>query len=190
MTELSALWLPILLAAVFVFVASAIIQMGPFWHRSDFPALPDESKARAAIGALQVPPGEYMLPRCSSMNEMRSPEFLQKMSEGPVWIVTVRPNGLPNMGKSLAQWFVLALVISLFSGYLTSHALAPGANYMAVFRFIATSAFMAYTMGFFIDSIWYSRSWTLSFKLALDGLIYSCVMGGTFGWLWPKALAA
>ena len=113
---------------------------------------------------------------------------LQKLSEGPVWIITARPNGVPNMGKSLAQWFVLALVISLFAGYLTSHALPPGAHTMAVFRFIATSAFMAYTMGFFIDSIWYSRSWTLTFKLAFDGLIYACVMGGTFGWLWPKAM--
>jgi hypothetical protein len=190
MTELSALWLPILLAAVFVFAVSAVIQMGPFWHRSDFPALPDENRARAAIGALQVPPGEYTLPRCSSMNEMRSPEFLQKMTEGPVWLIAVRPNGVPNIGKSLLQWFVLALVIALFAGYLTSHALPPGAHYLTVFRFIATSAFMAFAMGTFMDSIWYSRSWALSFKLALDGLIYACVMGGTFGWLWPRALGA
>jgi len=190
MTELSALWLPILLAAVFVFVVSAVIQMGPFWHRSDFPAVPDENKARATIGALQVPPGEYMLPRCNSMAELRTPEFLQKMNEGPVWLITVRPNGSPNMAKPLAQWFVLSLVIALFSGYLASHALAPGAHYMSVFRFVATPAFMAFTMGFFIDSIWYSRSWSLSLKLALDGLVYSCVMAGTFGWLWPKVLPA
>ena len=52
MTELAALWLPILLGAVFVFVASSIIHMGPLWHRNDFPQLPDEDKARAAIGAL------------------------------------------------------------------------------------------------------------------------------------------
>jgi len=96
MTELSALWLPILLAAVFVFVVSAVIQMGPFWHRSDFPPLPDENRARASIGALQVPPGEYMLPRCDTLAESRSQEFLQKMNEGPVLMLTVRPNGMPD----------------------------------------------------------------------------------------------
>src|SRR5688572_15169054 len=42
MTELSALWLPILLGAVFIFIVSAIFHMGPFWHKNDFPQLPDE----------------------------------------------------------------------------------------------------------------------------------------------------
>ena len=92
MTELSALWLAILLGAVFVFIASSIIHMGPFWHKNDFPQLPDESRARAAIGALQVPPGDYMLPRCKTNAEMRSPEFMQKMSEGPVMLRTSRPS--------------------------------------------------------------------------------------------------
>src|SRR6185295_18368403 len=89
MTELSALWLPILLGSVFVFFVSSIIHMGPFWHRKNYPQLPDENRARAAIGSLGVPPGDYMLPRCSSMAEMRSPEFMQKMAEGPVWLITV-----------------------------------------------------------------------------------------------------
>ena len=93
MTMLAALWLPILLGAVFVFVASSIIHMAPLWHKNDFPQLPDENRARAAIGALGVPPGEYMLPRCKTQAEMRSPEFLQKLAEGPVWLITVRPNG-------------------------------------------------------------------------------------------------
>ena len=66
MTELSALWLPILLGAVFCFIASSIIHMAPLWHKNEYPQLPDEEKARAAIGALNVPPGDYMLPRCKS----------------------------------------------------------------------------------------------------------------------------
>ena len=81
MTELSALWLPILLAAVFCFIVSSIIHMGPFWHKNDFPPVPDENRARAAIGQLAIPPGEYMLPRCKSHAEMRSPEFIQKMTD-------------------------------------------------------------------------------------------------------------
>jgi hypothetical protein len=44
-----------------------------------------------------------MLPRCNTMAEMRSPEFMQKMAEGPVWLITVRPNGMTGMGKPLLR---------------------------------------------------------------------------------------
>ena len=33
MTDIAALWLPILVSAVIVFVASSIIHMAPLWHR-------------------------------------------------------------------------------------------------------------------------------------------------------------
>jgi hypothetical protein len=188
MTELSDLWLPILLSAVFVHIASAIIHMGPFWHRNDYPGVPDEAKARSAIGALNVPPGEYMLPRCSSHAEMRTPEFLQKMTEGPVWLITVRPNGMPGMGPMMLQWFVYLLVLALFAGYIASHALAPGAHYLHVFRYVGTTVFMATGLGLIVNSIWYSRLWSTTFKLMFDGLIYSLLMAGTFGWLWPKSV--
>jgi hypothetical protein len=188
MTELSALWLAILLGGVFAFAVSSIIHMGPFWHRGDFPQVPDEAKARAAIGGLNIPPGEYMLPRCNTMSEMRTPEFMQKMAEGPVWLITVRPNGPASMGKPLILWFVYLLVVALFSGYVAAHALAPGAHYLDVFRYVGTTAFMALSLGLVHDSIWYSRQWSTTIKLMFDGLIYALVMAGTFGWLWPRAL--
>jgi hypothetical protein len=186
MTQLAMLWLPMLLGAVFVFIVSAIIHMGPFWHRGDFPGVPDEPTARAAIGALNIPPGDYMLPNCKDPGEMRSAEFQQKMKEGPVMILTVRPNGQMGMGKALAQWFIHILVVSLFAGYIAGIALAPGAHYLAVFRFVGTSAFMAMSLGLLHDSIWYSRRWSTTIKLMVDGLIYALVLAGTFGWLWPK----
>jgi hypothetical protein len=188
MTELSALWLAILLGGVFAFVVSSIIHMGPFWHRGDFPQIPNEDKARAAIGVLGVPPGEYMLPRCTTMAEMRSPEFMQKMSEGPVWLITVRPNGMQGMAKPLVIWFLYLLVVAVFAGYVASHALAPGAHYLDVFRYVGTTAFMGLSLGLVHDSIWYSRKWSTTFKLMFDGLIYASLMAGTFGWLWPKSV--
>ena len=186
MTDLSALWLPILLGAVLVFIASSIIHMSPLWHKGDFAQLSDEAKARAAIGALGIPPGEYMLPRCNTMAEMRSPEFIQKMSEGPVWLITVRPNGVAGMGKPLVLWFAYLLLVALFAAYIASHALAPGADYMHVMRFVGATAFMGFSLGLIHDSIWYARKWSTTIKLMFDGLIYSLLLGGTFGWLWPK----
>jgi hypothetical protein len=186
MTALAMLWLPILLGAVFVFIASSIIHMGPFWHRGDFPQLPDEPAARAAIGPLKVPPGDYMLPGCKDPSEMRTPEFKQRMTEGPVMILTVRPNGQWAMGKSLTQWFVYLVIVALFAGYVAAIALPPGAHYLSVFRFVGTSAFMALSFGVTHDSIWFSRKWSTTIKLMFDGLIYALLLAGTFGWLWPK----
>ncbi len=116
MTELSALWLPILLGAVFCFIASSIIHMAPLWHKNEYPQLPDEEKARAAIGALNVPPGDYMLPRCKSMKEMGSEEFKEKLRQGPKWIITVMPPGEGGMAASLVYWFLFQLLVLRIRG--------------------------------------------------------------------------
>jgi len=186
MTELSALWLPILLAAVFCFIASSVIHMTPLWHKNDFPPLPDEAKARAAIGALNVPPGDYMMPRCNSMKEMGSAEFKEKVAQGPNWIMTVMPPGASGMGSSLFFWFLFLLLVGLFAAYVSSHALAPGAHYHDVFRFVGATAFMGFALGQVPQSIWYRRAWSTTLKHVFDGLIYACITAGTFGWLWPK----
>ena len=50
MLSLSLLWLPILVSAVFVFIASNILWMAlPFWHRSDYGRLPDEKTVLDAL---------------------------------------------------------------------------------------------------------------------------------------------
>ncbi len=186
MTALAALWLPILLAAVFAFVVSSIIHMTPLWHRNEYPALPDEDAARAAIGALRVPPGDYALPRARTMKEVATPEFKAKLTEGPRWVITVLPPGEYGMASSLLQWFLFLVLVSFFSAYVTSHALAPGAHYTEVFRYAGTTAFMGYAFGQIPQSIWFKRQWSTTLKHVLDGLIYALLTAGTFGWLWPQ----
>src|SRR3989441_2837498 len=66
MTGLSALWLPILLSSVIVFVVSSAIHMASPWHKSDYPKVPNEDRVRDALRALAIPPGDYMIPRPSS----------------------------------------------------------------------------------------------------------------------------
>jgi hypothetical protein len=188
MTALADLWLPLLLAAVFIFIASSIIHMTPLWHKNDFPPLPNEEAARAAIGPLNVPPGDYMLPRCKSMKEYGTPEFQAKVKQGPNWIITAMPLGGAGMGKSLVLWFVHIAVVLVFAAYVSSHALPAGAHYLDVFRFIGTTAFMGFALGSVPQSIWYQRRWSLTIKHVFDSLIYACVAAGTFGWLWPKAM--
>src|SRR5882672_9907156 len=107
MTGLSALWFPILLSTVIVFVASMVMHMAlPWWHKSDYPKVPNEDKLMDAMRPFAPPPGDYMVPRAPSMKEMRTPEFAEKMKRGPVMMLTVIDGGCTSMGKSLALLFV------------------------------------------------------------------------------------
>ena len=187
MTFFHTLWLPILLSSVFVFLASSIIHMAlPWWHKSDFSKLPDEDKVIEALRPLSIPPGDYMTPHCSGNAEMRTPEFAEKLKKGPVMVTTVMPNGMFNMGKSLGLWFVYLIVVSVFSAYITFHAVPAGAGYRSVFRFVGATSFMGYTLALCQGSIWYGRSWCTTIKSTIDGLIYAGLTAGTFGWLWMR----
>lgn len=186
MTGLTALWLPILLSAVFVFVVSSIIHMATPLHRGDYPPMPGEDAFRAAVRPLRVPPGDYMVPRSRSMDELKSPAFKAKMDEGPVMILTVRPNGEWGMGRNLALWFAYSLVVSLFAAYVAGRALPAGAHYLAVFRFAGVTAFAGYTLALWQMWVWYHRSLRVTLISSIDGLVYACVTAGTFGWLWPQ----
>jgi len=184
-TAFTALWLPIVLSAVFVFIATWIIHMLPFWHHKDYPPVPNEDALRAVVGPLGIPPGDYMVPRAMSMKEMQSPEFDAKLAQGPVLVLTVMKNEVFAMGPMLAFWFVHCLVISFFSAYVAGRALSPSAPYLEVFRFAGTATFFCYAVGLWQMSIWYKRKWSVTFRYTIDGLIYALLTGGTFGWLWP-----
>src|SRR5258708_26829612 len=143
MTELTALWLPVVVSAIIVFVASSIIHMALPWHKNDYPRLPDEDKFTAAVRPLAVPPGDYLVPRCVKREEMRTPEFAEKLNKGPVMMITVMPNGPFSMGRNLGMWFVYILVVNFFAAYIAAHALPRGAHYLHVFRFVCAPAFIA-----------------------------------------------
>ena len=186
MASLAALWLPIVLSALIVFVASSLIHRGPFWHRSDYPSMPREAEVLDALRPLAIPPGDYFIPRASSMKEMGSSDFRDKMTRGPVAVMTVLPNGPLNFNRSLLQWFVFLVVVAIFVALLTSRTLPIGTPYPRVFKVAGTIAFVGYALALCQLSIWYRRSWMLTAKAGLDGLIYAALTAGTFGWLWPR----
>jgi hypothetical protein len=185
MVFLTALWLPILLSAVIVFIASSIIHMLLPFHRSDYHQLPDEDKLLAALRAAGVQRGVYMFPFCTH-KDMKSPAIAEKQKQGPVGTLTVFPTGPVNMPKFLAMWFVYCLIIGFMTAYLTGHTVAPGAHYLAVFRVAGTVAFMAYGVGQLSNGIWAGQPWGATIKHVFDGLIYGLLTAGTFGWLWPR----
>jgi len=185
MTELTALWVPILLSAVLVFVVSSIIHMALPWHKGDYRKVPEEEKVMEALRPFALPPGDYMMPRATSMKEMRTPAFADKLKKGPVMVFTVLPSGQRAMGASFVQWLLYSIIVSLFAAYVASRALTAEATYLEVFRFVGTSAFMGYSFALWPMSIWYKRSWVTTFKSTVDGLLYALLTAGVFGWLWP-----
>jgi hypothetical protein len=186
MVSIVSLWLPILLSSVFVFVLSSLVHMVFGYHANDLRKLPDEDAFADALRKFNIPPGSYVLPRASTTKEMGSPEYQQKVKQGPSAIVTIRAGMSPSMAPYLFQWFVYSIVIGIIAAYVASRALQGETHYLAVFRFVGVTAFACYAVGGWQESIWYSRSWATTLKNTFDALLYALVTAGTFGWLWPR----
>lgn len=185
MISLAHLWLPILLSAIGVFIASSILHMVlKFWHMPDYHGFSNENEVGAAIRKGNPVPGMYMLPFCK-MEDMKKPEAQEKFKQGPVGFMILRTSGMPNMGKSLGLWFVFCLVVSYFAAYVAASTLAGGTAGLQVFRVVGTVAFMAYAFGALPMGIWYGQPWKAVTKDVIDGLIYGLVTGAIFAALWP-----
>jgi hypothetical protein len=175
------------LSAVFVFIASSVIHMATPLHKSDYKKLPKEDAVLDALRPHQVPLGTYMFPSAGSLKETATPEYAAKLERGPVGFLTVLPSAPVNMGKHLAQWFALSILISVACAYAAGLALGPGADSMSVLKITATVAFVGYGLSNATDSIWKGVSWAITARFLLDGAIYAAATGAAFLWLWPGA---
>ncbi len=185
MVSILALWLPILVAAALVFVASSFIHMVLTYHKADTGPMPDEATVMDALRPFKIAPGDYVMPCAGTTKKMRSPDFVERSNAGPVAFVTVLPNGPMAIGKSLAQWFVYSLLVGAIAGYVAGIALAPGTDYRVVFRIVSTVAFAGYALALMQNTIWYYRGWGFTLRTMFDGLVYALLTAGAFAWLWP-----
>jgi len=186
MNALLALWMPILLSAVVVFVISSLVHMVFKWHASDYGRLANEDAVRDALRAGGIAPGRYVLPHCADMKDMGSEAMLKKYREGPVGHLTIAPSGVPSMGKYLLSWFLFTVVISAVVAAIASqvHGLDP-ARASAAAWLIGVVSFIAYGFGTITESIWMSRPWSTSVKYLLDSALYAAGTAAVFLWLWP-----
>ncbi len=185
LVPLSALWMPILLAAVIVFIASAVVWMALPHHKTDFKRMPAEESVLEAMRASPPAAGEYMFPFCKDRSKMNDPEIVAKFDKGPVGIMTVMQNGMPPMGMNMALQFVYFLAVSVLVAYIGAVTLEPGTEYLKVFQVIGTAAILAYAAAHVPRSIWFQRPWANTFKEVFDGVLYGLLTAGVFGWLWP-----
>lgn len=187
MVPLASLWLPTLLATVAVFFVSFLAHMVLKYHNTDFAKLPNEDEILAALGRHNIPVGEYMFPHHGgASNPMKDPAFLEKRNRGPAGLMAVMPTPMPGLGGYLVQWFVFALVVSVFAAYLGGRALPAGADGTEIVRFTGTVAFAGHGLALVHDSIWFGRRWSTTAKNLVDALAYGIVTGLVFCWLWPR----
>lgn len=185
--DLIELWMPILLGGVLAWIASALIHMALKYHNSDYRQLPNEDEVAASISRGTPRPGLHSIPYCTDMGKLSDPAMQAKFTNGPVAFVTIFPNGMPPMGKLIAQQMVYFLIGSTLIAYCASFALAPGAEFASVFRFVAPVAFLAFGWAVVPFSIWYGHPWSTTAKYLLDAAIYGLVVAACFAWLWPGA---
>lgn len=181
MVGLLELWLPILVSAVAVWIASAIIWMALPWHKSDVKKLDREEAVLDALG--KVPTGQYVVPHVEDWQNVPA-EVNERLERSSPAFVTIM-EWPPKMGRQLTIWLLHLIVVSIFVAYVTGRALEAGAGFLEVWQIAGSVAIIAHGAGTFVESIFWGRPWSTTFRNAIDAIIYGLLTGAVFGWLWP-----
>ena len=75
-------WLPVLLSALFVFVASSIVHKVLPFHRNDYKTLPDEDGVMDALRKFDISPGDYVFPCVRSPKESLCKGWRRRWNRG------------------------------------------------------------------------------------------------------------
>ena len=183
--SLASLWLPILISAVIIFFAAYVAWSVLPHHRSDWVKIPNDRQLLLTLRVLGLARGQYFFPAAMTPEgRKQDPDPAKTLAEGPVGSLVIWP-GAPNLGTSLASYFVYTLGVSFMVAYIAYATIAPGADYLHVFRVTGTVAVLAYSAAEIPKSIWFGHTWSSTWKSVIDGLVYGLLTGGVFGWLWP-----
>jgi hypothetical protein len=182
-----SLWLPVIVSAIVVFVASSILHMALKYHKADYKRLPNEDTVREAIARGNPAPGVYVTPYCTDMKQMKEPAMKEKYDKGPVAMLSILPKGVPNMPKHLALWFGFSVLVSLVVACVARHTLHPGDDGMLVMQITGSVAFAGYALSHLSDSIWKGQPWSNTARNVADGVIYALLTGLVFRLMWPSA---
>jgi hypothetical protein len=179
---LVSLMLPIALSAIALFFASFLLWMIFQLHKDDWRKIEKEAEFMTAAANCNIPEGNYMFPRPDTHAEMQTEAFQKKYDAGPRGILTILPK--VNMGQNLGLTIVYFLVVSILLGYLGTMALPKGAEFLAVFRFMFTAAFMTFLAAMVQHAIWFRPRIV---GHIIESIGYAAIVGVIFASLWPSA---
>ncbi len=186
---LTDLWLAIIVASICVFFASAIIWMLLPYHKKDIRFMPQEEAFTGAISPLNIEPGLYMFPNCQNAKDMKSEAFQAKWKAGPWGTLTLMPKQ-PNFAFNLLRTFLSYLAITIFVAYLAGLALPKGADYMQVFRVVATAGILGHCMGGMANDFVLGKPARFIFTGFVDGVIFALITAGVIASMWPAGASA
>lgn len=189
MTTIADLWLPILITCFVVFFASSIMWMLLPHHKKDILFLKDkEAPFFETLNALNLTPGLYMYPGCDGA-DYKTDEGKAKWNAGPWGTLNVYP-ARPNFGMNLAKTFIAYSIITIMVAYITGINLAPGAEYMEVFRVAGTTAILGHCMGSIVGDTFLGKPKRFMITCFIDGLVYAMITAGILASMWPPATHA
>lgn len=183
--SLTLLWMPIVVGTVLAWISSMLIHIALKYHNSDYQRLENEDEVMGSVAKGNPGLGIHTFPYAVDMSAMKDPAVQEKFARGPVGFVTVFPTGMPNMGKLVPMQVGYFFLGCILIAYAATLGLAPGSDYLVVFRFVATVGFLAFGWAVVPFSIWFGHPWSTCCKYLLDALIYGLVVAGSFAWLWP-----
>lgn len=189
--NLAALWLPILVSAAAVWVASALMWMLVNHHDGDFKPLPNEveNDLVARLRAAAVRPAVYLIPHVANLGGDKKAQQA-KFMEGPSGTLTIfpKPDGA-RMGRNMVLSVLVYLAVSFVMAYLGTLALpirSSEATFTRVFQFMGTAGVLAYAFAMLPNGIWFAQSTRALVLHFVDGVIYGLAAGAVFAWLWPR----
>ncbi len=210
MDFLSHLWLPILVAGVVVWIASAVAWMAIGHHKKDRDAVPHEQELMDTITRLGLKPGNYGFPDFCQHDALPRKERMEALKK----LYDRHPQGLlrvwgpMNMGVNMLVTFLFYLVTSTVIAYLAWAALphggaeVPGAGagaqaaaqaggaaashiFWKVFQVVGTAGILAYCFATFPHDLWFQKKRRAMLMDWVDGVIMGLITGAVFAWLWP-----
>lgn len=178
------LWLPILLSAFIVWIASTLAWTVLPHHKQDFIALPDEDGFMDYVRRSGIPRGNYVFPDFRGREAMKSQKVSKALEEGPVGHLSVWQTPLTMGGKMVAT-LVVYLVVSTLIAYLTRVAIPGAAPFAKVFQVAATAGILAYCFSSIPNALWFGTYKRTIVAGIVDGVVYGAITGAIFAWRWP-----
>lgn len=178
------LWLPILLSTIAIFFCSFLSWMVFHLHQKDWGKLEHEEALMETIREIDPPDGNYMFPGTEHPKEMQDETYVAKYKAGPRGVITFFP--VPNMGKNLGLTILYFFVCCCTFAYLADFALKPGsdpgADFITVFRFVATIALFTFAAAIIQHAIWFK---VRVVGHVIESIAYSLIAAAIFAALWP-----
>lgn len=184
MVSLTALWLPIVVSAVLVFIVSALVWTVLKIHDPEWNPLPNDDRIYPVLREARPAPGQYYFPAAMKEAE-KDPAVAASLKDAVSGYVYVNRQNPFDMRRNISFAIIHQFVIAIVVAYLAGRTLPAGTDYLAVFRVVGTAAVLAYCMGHITYSIWFAHAWRSTWKQIGEGLVYALIMAGVFGWLWP-----